>query len=432
MLVMLFLTGELLFCGTADVYEFGRQDYEDATVTARIVSDWSMDESRYHYIADSVTVNGREIDGKLIVSYSEGNLPFGAVVRFCADVKSRKFSTHWNSINNFRKGEHYSANTDEIEILYVGSAPLYDTVRYKIKSNLYTTLRSDTADIITPFLLGETRVINKNLREDMSAAGLAHLFAVSGLHISFLAAAIESLLKRLKTGYVFNILITNAVLLLYAGLCCWSSSVLRAIIMFDVYALSRILGVKGDPLSSLSLAGIIILLLFPEDLLRVGYHMSMLAVAGLCLYTMGRKRKKRNPFAETLVTSAAVNVPMLPVMVTAFGTLSLFGMLSNMLILPIASFMYVFVFVNNLFVLVFPFLKPTLVLSSVAVFPIKLLITVVGQLNFGVISAPSVGWGMIPYFVAIAVSSRFLNVKSKIKTPITAAAFVASVLWAII
>lgn len=175
-----FLLGELLFAGTADVYESRTFDAEGAEVAARIVSDYDMAQSRYHYVADNVYVNGKKVKGKIVVSYTEGNLPLGAVVKFSADVKSRKFSTHWNSVNNFRKKEYYSATTDSVEIAEITSVPIYDKMRYEIKKNLYTTLRSDTADIITPLLLGDTRVINDNLRHDVSAAGLAHLFAVSG------------------------------------------------------------------------------------------------------------------------------------------------------------------------------------------------------------------------------------------------------------
>lgn len=426
-----FLLGELLFSGTADVYESRRFDADDATITARIVSDYDTDQSRYHYIADSVTVDGRKLKGRMVISYSKGDLPLGAVVKFSADLKSRKFSTHWNSVNNFRKKEYYSSKTDDLEILEVRSVPVYDAVRYKIKKNLYTTLRSDTADIITPLLLGDTRVISDNLRHDVSAAGLAHLFAVSGLHIGFLAGVVSFVLKKLKTGYVLNVVVTNVVLLFYAGLCCWSSSIIRAIVMFDVYAVGRIFGEKNDPLSSLAVAGIAVLVLYPEDLLRVGYHMSMLAVSGLCFYTMGKPRKKRNPFSETLFTSLAVNVTMFPVISTAFSKTSPLGLLSNVLILPIASFMYVFVFINSFLVLLMPFLRPTLYLSGLAVMPIKILVTIVGQLNFGQIAVPAFGYAMALYYGGIAAGSRFLNVSKKVKTPISLAMIVSSFLLAV-
>ena len=203
---------------SSDLYESRTFDAEGAEVAARIVSDYDMAQSRYHYVADNVYVNGKKVKGKIVVSYTEGNLPLGAVVKFSADVKSRKFSTHWNSVNNFRKKEYYSATTDSVEIAEITSVPIYDKVRYEIKKNLYTTLRSDTADIITPLLLGDTRVINDNLRHDVSAAGLAHLFAVSGLHIGFLASVVSLVMKKLRTGYLTNVLVTNAVLLFYAGL----------------------------------------------------------------------------------------------------------------------------------------------------------------------------------------------------------------------
>ncbi len=427
-----FLLGELLFAGTADVYESRTFDAEGAEVAARIVSDYDMAQSRYHYVADNVYVNGKKVKGKIVVSYTEGNLPLGAVVKFSADVKSRKFSTHWNSVNNFRKKEYYSATTDSVEIAEITSVPIYDKMRYEIKKNLYTTLRSDTADIITPLLLGDTRVINDNLRHDVSAAGLAHLFAVSGLHIGFLAGVVSWVMKKLRTGYLTNVLVTNAVLLFYAGLCCWSSSIIRAIVMFDVYAVGKLMGVKNDPLSSLAVAGIVVLTLFPEDLLRVGYHMSMLAVAGLCFYTRGKKVKKRNPFAETLSTSLAVNVTMFPVIASAFSKVSPLGIVSNVLILPIASFMYVFVFVNSFLVLLMPFLRPTLYLSALAVMPIKILVAIVGQLNFGQIAVPAFGYGMALYYLGIAVGSRFLNVSKKVKMPTAAAMIVSSLLVAVL
>ena len=79
-----------------------------------------------------------------------------------------------------------------------------------------------------------------------------------------------------------------------------------------------------------------------------------------------------------------------------------------------------------------PFLRPTLYLSALAVMPIKILVTIVGQLNFGQIAVPAFGYGMALYYLGIAVGSRFLNVSKKVKMPTAAAMIVSSLLVAVL
>lgn len=87
--------------------------------------------------------------------------------------------------------------------------------------------------------------------ENFRNGGVAHIFAVSGLHIGFLAGVVFFLLRSCRVRGVPKVLISAAVLVFYAGICGFSPSSLRAAVMASVLAAAKETGMKYDGLSSL-------------------------------------------------------------------------------------------------------------------------------------------------------------------------------------
>ena len=123
----------------------------------------------------------------------------------------------------------------------------------------------------------------------MRRGGIAHIFAVSGLHVGALCSFCLLLfaktpLKRLSG--LTRLLLLSALLFFYAGVCGFSASVIRALILCVFAYAAKLLWVKTDFLDMLGGAAICILLFSPSSLFEIGFQLSFSACLGIALLRM--------------------------------------------------------------------------------------------------------------------------------------------------
>ena len=139
--------------------------------------------------------------------------------------------------------------------------------------------------LVRGVFLGDDSGLDSYTKQAVSLSGMAHVFAVSGLHVGYLV-----LLARLLCGAGFRrrklrFGVTCALLLLYLSLCGWTASMLRASVMAAALLSSDLFMEENDPASSLSLAALICLSLRPLWLFSAGFQLSFAAV--WAMYVIG-------------------------------------------------------------------------------------------------------------------------------------------------
>lgn len=432
--VAAFVLGLCLLSGACDIYN-GKTVYaEDAKVTARVISLPSKTYDYYRYTVDRLEVNGKSVKGKAYVYSDEATLELGDAITFSKDVSAEQFTTYWEFLQHYAAKVYYEFTISDYEVIGSGGAPLASKVKRAVAVNVYSTLRADTGDIIMALVFGEKSDIDYDLYNDVGATGLAHLFAVSGLHIGFLAAAVIWLLKKIKTTALARLIITPSVLLLYALLCGFPPSVIRATVMTTVYLIADVIGAKKDGLSTLSVAAVICLLIQPVGLFMAGFQMSFLAVLGLILFTRSGKQwlpKLPRQVGEITKTCVATNLLLLPVMMDVFKEIPLMFIPANIIILPITPFIYIFLLFNVAITTILPFLAPLNYLSALAVMPIKLLSFTIGSFGINTVAVPSIGLLAIGFYAVIIVCSRFVFLRPKTKAIASSGIATATVIAAI-
>lgn len=130
-------------------------------------------------------------------------------------------------------------------------------------------------------------------QEEMAAfrtLGVAHVTAVSGLHVGILAAALLPLLRRLRVGRRRRFGLLALFLLAYSWLTGFSAASLRASVMFLLGLLAQGWSRKPEPLSLLSTAMIVVLLLRPLDANSAGFVLSFSAMGAILLLNPGWQR----------------------------------------------------------------------------------------------------------------------------------------------
>lgn len=208
-------------------------------------------------------------------------------------------------------------------------------VKEKCRQILENTAGKD-APVFEAIVLGEKTGLDSEIRMRYQLAGIVHILAISGLHISILGMGLYKLIKRVGFGIWPAGIFSLAVMLQYGMMTGGSVSTLRAVTMFLIAMGARITGRIYDMPSAVSVTAMMILAESPAYLLDSGFLLSFGCVLGICVASericalAGAKRKGTKVFCE----SVALWLVTLPVMLKFFGVASLAGLVLNLAVLP--------------------------------------------------------------------------------------------------
>ena len=169
---------------------------------------------------------------------------------------------------------------------------------YKLKRQASRDLEKLYPEQQSAFLkslfLGEKSALSKEEKGLYQEAGIAHILAVSGLHLSLVGGTCFVLLRLLGMELSYASILSSFFVLSFALFTGSSGSTLRAMLMFFVYFFGKNLGRGQDRISSLSLSLLLLLFLQPLFLYSVGFQCSFYSLFLLLLLSLrdGKERRK--------------------------------------------------------------------------------------------------------------------------------------------
>ncbi len=230
-----------------------------------------------------------------------------------------------------------------------------------VSSLFQRTLRSNNSKLITSIILGDSSVMEEDELEKYRDLGLAHILAVSGLHIGVIAGFLIFIFSRLGINRKINILITLLIIWSYAYLIGFPASTVRACIMFTILFYSQMIHEPYDSLNSIFVSMLICLIINPFWLFHIGFQLSYMAT--ISLIVIGDKiilfRDKGNIF-KTASSIIAVNIGILPLQAYYFNGFPILGMVSNLFTVPLMSLSLILGFIMIFANYILSFLTPIL------------------------------------------------------------------------
>ena len=210
----------------------------------------------------------------------------------------------------------------------------------------------EDAGIFQAILLGDKSGLSEELRERFQDNGIAHILAVSGLHVSLIGMSVYSALRFWGISYGWAGLVASALLTFYGFVTGFGASVFRAVFMVEVSCLAAYLGRSYDLLSALSLSLILQAWQSPYLLFSAGLQLSYGAVAAIGLETeelrkVGKKRKERaeekqekekKKGYETLMLSLAIQLYTMPIQLYHYFTFPMLGIFLNLIVIPLLTY----------------------------------------------------------------------------------------------
>lgn len=228
-----------------------------------------------------------------------------------------------------------------------------DPLRNSIDRSIDQTMRGDSAALLKGILLGARRQLPEDLLQTFRAIGLAHILAVSGLHVGLITLVIYTLLSVLRLPKNIVVAGTLVVLVLYAFITNLTPSVIRATIMAALFLAGRQLDRQTDTVNILAVAAIVILLIWPSALFDLSFQLSFLATYAIITGYPRMKELLPERFSRSekwwarwlrdgLLVSIAAQMGALPVVAGTFYQVSWMSAVANLFIGPL-------VFLNTTF-----------------------------------------------------------------------------------
>ena len=325
---------------------------------------------------------------------------------------------------------------------------IFDKLLFKIQNirNLINTKIENNHSlinkgIITSIMIGERYNIDNSISENYKNAGISHLLSISGFHLSIIIGSIFFIIRFLLS---LNIYISNkynsrkivsiisfiasSFYLLISGA---RISTIRAFIMSCIILLSIILDKVAISLRSVSIAALILLIIYPESVINVGFQLSFMAVIALIkLYEYKDKWsisrdnfyiknktiiKILNFIIGIIVSSFMTFIYTLPIIIYHFHSIQIYSILGNLLALPffilivMPSILFSFIFIFMSFNLEHIFLN----IADFGIAKINYFASIISNLPYSSITVTRLDSNI--FFVIILGIIIFSFFKTKIK-----------------
>ncbi len=414
------------------VYDANLISSYDGEFSVRVASEIIYEGGLVSFEIDEITINDVTLkyDGYLIWEVDDPDIDYNAgdIIKVKGALYGNehiKFDTYYAS--NRANNMGYYVRAYYLNKIEEGKAPFPINIQMSIKKLFAQNLDGHTASICQALVLGDKTGIDKTLYSNIQASGLAHVLAVSGLHVSTLATVIYFLLKKLNVNAKISFVIVFVLTFVYSMLCSFTASSLRACIMSGVFNFASAFSKKKDNLSALSFAAILILVFRPTALFEVGFLLSFYSVLGIFLFgntferigmkvvnKVSPKRQIGKTFAKVCAISFATNITTFPLVAHFFGKVPTLFVLSNFIILPYIMVVYVILIIMTLLSLITTFGGFVWIMRFLML-PFRWYTNAIGSLSFATIPTMASSVFIIFFTIALLLVSKYVFLSKRTK-----------------
>lgn len=372
--------------GLNSKHHYTKKSFEESnSIRAIVTTTLKPNEKYYKYFISLSHFNDSVASGKLLLYVPKSNIE----TLHCGDEIwlnntvypiPKAFNPYQFDYSKYLEKQNvfHQIYTQENQIKIIQRHKTLDFYIENLRNNLSKSFEihqfdSKTKAIIDALILGQRLELDKETIADYSNAGVIHILAISGLHISIIYFFIVFLLKplkRVKFGAEIQLLIVLAILWLFALLTGLPASVTRAVTLFSFISIGNYFNQPKAIYNALAISAFLILLVKPNAIFDIGFQLSYAAVLSIVLFQPFYEKfyfsenKIAIYFTDTILVSLAAQIGVLPLSLYYFNQLPLLFLLANLVIIPLSSL----VLIVGIVILPLNFILP-----SVAVFLGKIL-----------------------------------------------------------
>ena len=257
-----------------------------------------------------------------------------------------------------RKGIWAQARYPVIELVRSSAHTPVSTLHAYIRKRIQLVLPEPESSLALGMVFNEAGTIPTAVIDDFRTTGLSHVLAISGSNISLLAAIVFALSFLVPVSGKMRSLVISLLLWAYVAFIGWPVSALRAVFFWTLalfgFQLRALVGFGGVSM----VTAVAMITANPLVVFDVGFQLSLAAVMGIMVWLLVLGPyfyfSKYPTLFQALAIMGGATFFTWPLTIYHFGTLSLVGLLANIIILPFLSLFYILLLV----VVVFSFVVP--------------------------------------------------------------------------
>ena len=303
------------------------------------------------YILSINKIDGEECDYKVMLTDGSASLSkndlFKATVSF-EILSNREFG--FNTADYYLSDGIIMGGTI-VEFINIteGDTDIFDFlqgINNFLDKILKKNLNEQTHKIASALFLGNRKLLPDNISRDFTRLGIVHILSLSGMHVSIIVTMLAFALSKSHLPKILQIVIILFSITLFIGISGCSEPAIRAGLMQFVFYFLFIFWDTADTITSLFTSVTLICIFSPYLIFSLSLMLSFLAMLGcICsariLYKSRKLHKIKSKFLRfcifTAVTTVGVTFFSLPVVEYYFGYVSLFSILSNIVIIPVLN-----------------------------------------------------------------------------------------------
>ncbi len=302
----------------------------------------------------------RKVRGSVLLYLSKGDstssliLPGDDIIFHARPLEIRNRSNPYEFDYRFymeRKHTRYYSFVNSQDIISVSSPSSRNpgAVALILREKMINSYRKrgisgDNLAVAAAITLGEKDLLEPELKQEFIRAGIIHVMAVSGLHVGILSLFIYNILfffgNKLR---ILRVVLVIVILWGFAFITGLAPSVMRATLMFSLIQAGHIMKREVNNINLVLASAFIILLLRPSTLFDSGFLLSYSAVIPIIAYYKGLYRKLSFRYRITdklwqmICVTLIAQAGTFPLTVTLFNRFPSYFLLTNLLIVPVAS-----------------------------------------------------------------------------------------------
>ncbi len=352
--LLLFLLISLYVFFITQVIPLNTHSYKDKTEIKGTLFSYDMDNEKVHlYIKEQEKIR--------VVYYFKNEeekntlantLKIGLTLHIIGKEQTILSPTIPNTFNYKKYLEYqkiyHTFTASKIEILK-SKIGLFNTIKNKIDERLKSLGNNS---YLRAFIIGDKSLIEEEEYKKIMENGVGHLFALSGMHLSFVYLFFKKLFSKVKYQ---NVLIYSF-LFLYLFITGFSVSFFRAILFLILMDLNCKMHLNISSYKILLLTAFFLLLYNPFYLYNVGFWYTFVVTFSL-LYT-GKELKGHSKIGQVFGVSLVTFLFSMPISLFIRYEINLFSILCNIILVPfISAFVFPFAILTFLFPIFLPIFR---------------------------------------------------------------------------
>lgn len=271
---------------------------------------------------------GDHVEANVELEASQSMLPIPAAAANPGQFDLRQYYKSLGYLYYIEEPEVISVSGGKNRIVY-----RLDSLKTSLKAVYRKCCTATDAGVYAAMVTGDRSDMDSTISELFSAAGIGHILAISGLHISLIGMGLYKLLRRIGFLCPMSAIVSGIFVVLFGVMTGNSVSATRAIVMFVCAVNAQVLGRRYDILSAVSLSAIILILKNPYVIANSGFLLSFMAIAGVAVVTDGFSVK----WLKWLTGPAAIQLATLPIILWFYYEVPVYSVFLNLLVVPLMS-----------------------------------------------------------------------------------------------